>query len=88
MDGSPSFWKEQNASLVCLNIRISQVAFSVSVPLTIKDPSGTQDTATLVAGMLGFTVHRTDTTDEVTVQPFQGWSLMLGDDSPFVLKHD
>ena len=56
----------------------------VSVPLTIKDPFGTQDTAALVAGMLGFTVHKTDTTDEVTVQPFQGWSLMLGDDSPFV----
>ena len=60
----------------------------VTVPLTIKDPSGAQDTAALVAGMLGFTVHRTDTSDEVTVQPFQGWSLILGDDSPFVVKHD
>ena len=56
----------------------------VTVPLTIKDPSGIQDTAALVAGMLGFTVHRTDTSDEVIVQPFQGWSLILGDDSPFV----
>ena len=56
----------------------------VSVPLTITHPSGAQDTAALVAGMLGFTVHRTDTSDEVTVQPFQGWSLMLADDSPFV----
>ena len=55
----------------------------VSVPLTIKHPSGAQDTAALVAGMLGFTVHRTDTSDEVTVQPFQGWSLMIAEDSPF-----
>ena len=60
----------------------------VTVPLTIKDLSGAQDTAVLVAGMLGFTVHMTDTSDEVTVQPFQGWSLILGDDSPFVEKHD
>ena len=56
----------------------------VCVPLTIKDPSGEQDNAALVAGMLGFTVHSTDTSDEVSVQPFQGWSLMLADDSPFV----
>ena len=56
----------------------------VGVPLTIKHPSGIQDTAALVAGILGFTVHRTDTSDEVTVQPFQGWSLVLADDSPFV----
>ena len=59
----------------------------VSVPLTIKHPSGEQDTAALVAGMLGFTVHKTDNSDEVSVQPFQGWSLMLADDSPF-LKTD
>ena len=56
----------------------------VTVPLIIKDPSGVQDTAALVAGMLGFTVYRTPTSDEVTVQPFQGWSLMLADDSPFL----
>ena len=56
----------------------------VTVPLTIKHPSGVQDTAALVAGMLGFTVHRTPTSEEVTVQPFQGWSLMLADDSPFL----
>ena len=60
----------------------------VTVPLIITDPSGTQDIAALVAGMLGFTVHRTDTSDEVTVQPFQGWSLMLSDDSPFAKKDD
>ncbi|KAJ7374208.1 hypothetical protein OS493_007281 [Desmophyllum pertusum] len=56
----------------------------VSVPLVIKDPSGVQDTATLVAGMLGFTIH-TDDTKEVSVQPFQGWSLVLSKDSPFVI---
>ena len=56
----------------------------VSVPLTLQHPSGVQDSAALVAGMLGFTVHRTPNSDEVSVQPFQGWSLMLGDDSPFL----
>ena len=56
----------------------------VTVPLIIKDPSGVQDTAALVAGILRFTVHRTPTSEEVTVQPFQGWSLMLADDSPFL----
>ena len=55
----------------------------VSVPLTLKHPSGVQDSAALVAGMLGFTVHRIPNSDEVSVQPFQGWSLMLADDSPF-----
>ena len=55
----------------------------VGVPFTIKHPCGVQDTAALVAGMLGFTVHRIPNSDEVSVQPFQGWSLMLSDDSPF-----
>ncbi|KAJ7374212.1 hypothetical protein OS493_007285 [Desmophyllum pertusum] len=56
----------------------------VSVPLIIKDQlHGVQDTATLVAGMLGFTIH-TDDTKEVSVQPFQGWSLLLSKDSPFL----
>ena len=56
----------------------------VTVPLNLTHPSGAQDTAALVAGMLGFTVHRTDSSDEVTVQPFQGWALMLAKDSPFL----
>lgn len=59
----------------------------VTVPLILKHPSGAQDTAALVAGMLGFTVHRTHHlifSDEVTVQPFQGWALMLANDSPFL----
>ncbi|XP_015768186.1 PREDICTED: uncharacterized protein LOC107346853 isoform X2 [Acropora digitifera] len=56
----------------------------VTVPLNLKHPSGAQDTAALAAGMLGFTVHRTDTSNEVTVQPFQGWALMLANDSPFL----
>ena len=55
----------------------------VAVPFTIKDPCGVQDAAALVAGMLGFTVHRIPNSDEVSVQPFQGWSLILSDDSPF-----
>ena len=64
-DGSPTFWKEQNASMVFEHKDFTSCL--VSVPLTIEYPSGTQDTAALVAGMLGFTVHRTDTSDEVTV---------------------
>lgn len=58
----------------------------VTVPLVLNHPSGAQDTAALVAGMLGFTVHRTDTSDDVTVQPFQGWTLMLAKDSPFLSR--
>ena len=54
----------------------------VSVPIALKHPSGVQDTAAVVAGMLGFTVH-TDENKEMSVQPFQGWSLMLASDSPF-----
>ena len=55
----------------------------VTVPLIIEDAiSGVKDTATLVAGMLGFTVH-TDDTPGVSVQPFQGWSVLLPKDSPF-----
>ena len=55
----------------------------VSVPLTLKHPSGVKDTAAVVAGMLGFTIH-TDGTKEVSVQPFQGWSLLLSGESPFL----
>ena len=54
----------------------------VSVPINLKHPSGVQDTAAVVAGMLGFTVH-TDENNELSVQPFQGWSLLLTSDSPF-----
>ncbi|KAL9953538.1 hypothetical protein ACROYT_G040973 [Oculina patagonica] len=59
----------------------------VNVPLTIEDlVSGVTDTAKLVAGMLGFTLHTDDTSDSVSVQPFQGWSLLLSNDSPFLKK--
>ena len=54
----------------------------VSVPINLKHPSGAQDTAAVVAGMLGFTV-RTNENKEVSVQPFQGWSILLASDSPF-----
>jgi len=55
----------------------------VSVPLILEDPVRcVKDNATVVAGMLGFTVH-TDKTKELSVQPFQGWSLLLSQDSPF-----
>ena len=52
----------------------------VAVPFTIQHFDGVQDTAALVGGMLGFTVHRIPNCDEVSVQPFQGWSLMLDDE--------
>ena len=54
----------------------------VSVPINLKHPSGAQDTAAVVAGMLGFTV-RTNENKEVSVQPFQGWSILIASDSPF-----
>ena len=55
----------------------------VTVPLMLEDAiSGVKDTATLVAGMLGVTLH-TDDTPGVSVQPFQGWSLLLPKGSPF-----
>ena len=55
----------------------------VTVPLTIAHPSGLEDTAALVAGCLGFTIHE-DGADKIpSVQPFQGWSLLLPKNSPF-----
>jgi len=54
----------------------------VSVPIHLKHLSGVTDTAAVVAGMLGVTIH-TDEGKEVSVQPFQGWSLLLASDSPF-----
>ena len=55
----------------------------ITVPLTIEDPSGQQDTAALVAGMLGFTIHEDRINQAPSVQPFQGWSLLLPKNSPF-----
>ena len=56
---------------------------SVPLELILEDTFRcVKDNATLVAGMLGFTVH-TDETKELSVQPFQGWSLLLSEDSPF-----
>ncbi|XP_068687683.1 uncharacterized protein [Montipora foliosa] len=55
----------------------------VSVPLILEDRGRcVEDNATLAAGMLGFTLH-TDETKELSVQPFQGWCLLLSEDSPF-----
>ena len=56
----------------------------VSVPIILQDTERcVEDNATLAAGMLGFTVH-TDDTKMISVQPFQGWSLLLSKDSPFL----
>ena len=57
----------------------------VTVPLIIADPSGVEDTAALVAGTLGFTVHEDTTGGVPSVKPFQGWSLLLPENSPFRL---
>ena len=55
----------------------------VTVPLTIAHPSGLKDTAALVAGCYGFTIQE-DSEDKVpSIQPFQGWSLLLPKNSPF-----
>lgn len=54
----------------------------VSAPIHLKHPSGVGDTAAVVAGTLGFNLHIGEN-KEVSVQPFQGWSLLLSDDSPF-----
>jgi hypothetical protein len=55
----------------------------VTVPLTIANPSGLEDTAALVAGCLGFTIHEDGADKVASVQPFQGWSLLLPKNSPF-----
>ena len=56
----------------------------VSVPLKIISPDGVEeDTAILVAGMLGFTLHEDDVP---VVQPFQGWSMLLPEHSPLRSK--
>ena len=55
----------------------------VKVPLTITDPSGVEDTAALVAGTLGFTVHEDTTGGVPSLKPFQGWCLLLPENSPF-----
>lgn len=54
----------------------------VTVPLKIQTP-GAEDTAALVTGMLGCVFHEEDVP---VVQPYQGWSLLLPQDSPFCSK--
>ena len=54
----------------------------VTVPLTVIYPSGVGEEVTFVAGMLGFNLHTDDTTGSTpSVQPFQGWSLLLRENS-------
>ncbi|XP_001625497.2 uncharacterized protein LOC5504581 [Nematostella vectensis] len=55
----------------------------VTVPLIFTAPGGEEDTAALVAGMLGFTVHQEVQADRPSIQSFQGWSLLLPENSPF-----
>ena len=56
----------------------------VSVPLLLEHTvRRVKDNAILVVGMLGFTVHSDETGKAFSVQPFQGWSLLLSEDSPF-----
>ncbi|KXJ28998.1 uncharacterized protein LOC110252338 [Exaiptasia diaphana] len=58
----------------------------VNVPLKIVDGvKGVMDTAALVAGMAGFTVHKNTENGRPSVQPFQGWALMLPPNSPLTV---
>ena len=56
-----------------------------SIPLEINYPGGSE-IGTLVAGMLGYTVHEDEAGSRPSVQPYQGWSLLLPKASPFRLK--
>ena len=65
-------------------VGVNGITGLASVPLEITSPGGVKkDTATLVAGMLGFTLHEDDVP---VVQPFQGWSMLLPEHSPFRSK--
>ncbi|XP_031574447.1 uncharacterized protein LOC116308204 [Actinia tenebrosa] len=55
----------------------------VTIPLTITSPDGMSDKAALVSGMVGYTVHGGIGNKRVSIEPFQGWSLLLNKDSPF-----
>lgn len=57
----------------------------VTVPMGIIDfGAGIQDQAALVAGMIGMTVHQSvGDDDRLSIQPYQGWSLLLPQDSKF-----
>ena len=57
----------------------------VTVPMGIADlDAGIQDQAALVAGMVGMTVHQSVGDDgRVSIEPYQGWSLLLPKDSKF-----
>jgi hypothetical protein len=58
----------------------------VTVPLKIVDGvKGVGDTAALVAGMVGMTVHEETVNNRPSVQPFQGWALMLPPNSPLTV---
>ena len=59
----------------------------VTVPLSIVDAlTGEDDKAALVAGMVGLTVHESVGNDRVSIQPFQGWALLLREESSFRQK--
>ena len=58
----------------------------VSVPLKISHPATGIDFGTLVAGMLGFTVHQGEAGSRLSVRPYQGWSVLLSKDSSFRVK--
>lgn len=58
----------------------------VDVPLKIIDGmQGVEDMAALVAGMIGFTVDKNTENGRPSVQPFQGWALMLPPNSPLTV---
>ncbi|XP_046864641.1 uncharacterized protein LOC124459160 [Xenia sp. Carnegie-2017] len=58
----------------------------VTVQLTLSHLSGLVDEVALVAGCLGYQLHEND--DNIpSVQPYQGWCLMLPKNSPFRAEH-
>jgi len=70
-------------------VGVDKYAFTsglVSVPLKIVDGiKGVGDTAILVAGMAGMTVHEETVNNRPSVQPFQGWALMIPHNSPLTV---
>ena len=69
------------------SMEVSQMTSGlVSLPLELVKPDyvgDVKDTAKLVAGMPGFTIHTSENSADVSVQPFQGWALLLSKNSPF-----
>ena len=56
----------------------------VSVPMTIRAPSGYEEQSALVAGILGFTLKESNN-NLMSIQAFHGWNMLL--ESNFTFRH-